>query len=185
VRAEAYHKNSARVYTPLTEAENAEFVSDEDRQDARESRRSDALDILADMAVIREQIQVRAPPAGPTIDLTESEFASISACTFMLHLSAVHLCCARSCGLHTIVGADSHTRMLLKGRGTVHAFHFKLIAGQKVTHASLVDPQKLAVRHHHKPQFIGIHWSRLRRAAPLWHVHRCIDNSYPWMEVCI
>lgn len=64
VRAEAYHRTIAHVYTPLTEAESSEFTTDEDRQEEREARRSDALDILADMVVIREQIQVRSWPAG-------------------------------------------------------------------------------------------------------------------------
>ena len=59
VRAEAYHRTAAHVYTPLTDAELAELATEEDRQEEREARRSDALDILADMAVIKEQIQVR------------------------------------------------------------------------------------------------------------------------------
>jgi hypothetical protein len=59
VRAEAYHRTTAHVYTPLTDSENADYATDEDRQEERESRRSDALDILADMAVVKEQIQVR------------------------------------------------------------------------------------------------------------------------------
>lgn len=59
VRAEAYYRTTASVYNPLTEAESTELATEEDRQEERESRRSDALDILADMAVIKEQIQVR------------------------------------------------------------------------------------------------------------------------------
>lgn len=65
VRAEAYHRNTAPVYTPYTAAELAEMPGDDDRRTARETRRSDALDILADMVVIREQIQVRTHPTNP------------------------------------------------------------------------------------------------------------------------
>jgi len=58
VRAEAYHRNTAPVYMPFTEAELAEMPGDDDRQEAFEARRSDSLDILADMVVVREQLQV-------------------------------------------------------------------------------------------------------------------------------
>eukprot|EP00892_Ulva_mutabilis_P010919 jgi/Ulvmu1/819/UM010_0193.1 len=67
VRAEAYHRNTAPVYVPYTPAEIADMPGDDDRRDALETRRSEALDILADMVVIREQVQADVKALLPNV----------------------------------------------------------------------------------------------------------------------
>ena len=70
IRAEVYYRSTAPVYTPYTEAELAEqFVSDDDREEAVEARKDEAMRLLIDMQVIADQIKVRTWQAEAMLSL--------------------------------------------------------------------------------------------------------------------
>ena len=58
IRAEVYHHSDAPLYTPFTDAELAEYVTEDDRAEAVADRKDEAMRALTEMQVIAEQIKV-------------------------------------------------------------------------------------------------------------------------------
>lgn len=68
VRAEAYHAAPNGVYRTFTSDELDAFISDEDRTEALESRKEEALNILADMSFMIEQMKADVRVILPQCD---------------------------------------------------------------------------------------------------------------------
>jgi hypothetical protein len=104
VRAQAYARCAASAYVPYTEEELAEFVLDEDREQAIENRKNEAFLVIVEMQVVKEQLKVC------TCHLNSGELVWIGR---PCHESSTCLCAALINACHSLqakrmVGTDTH-----------------------------------------------------------------------------